>query len=106
MAKHKWQKLPNGSINHFAEYGEFHKGPICVECGHSFCEHCQPEEWESECPGREGFKLRITKSYKYDGFCLGIMWRHKSLQFCFIFWVISFDFSGLFPYCKEIREEF
>jgi hypothetical protein len=28
MVKHKWQKLENGSINHFED---FHNGPICNE---------------------------------------------------------------------------
>lgn len=104
MAKHKWQKLLDGSINHFGDRGGFHNGPICVECGYSFCEHCQPKEWDSECPGREGFKIRLLKSDSYDGEMLGIKWRRKALRFWFVFWAISFDFNGLFPYCEEAHE--
>jgi hypothetical protein len=102
--KHKWQKLKDGSINNFGICGGFHNGPVCVECGHSFCEHCHPEEWESECPGREGFKIRLLKLKNYEGKTLGIKWQRKALQICFIFWAVSFDFSGLFPYCAEIVE--
>jgi hypothetical protein len=103
MKKHKWQKRPDGEINHFANYMEPHNGPTCVECGHSFCEHCQPEEWDSECPGREGFKIRLLKSNRYDGKTLGIRWSGKALQFWFVFWAVSFDFSGLFPFCAEVE---
>jgi hypothetical protein len=103
MAKHKWQKHKDGSINNFAVYGDFHNGPVCVECGHSFCEHCHPEEWDSECPGREGFKIHLLKSNSYDGKTLGIKWVHKALQLWLVFWAISFDFSGLFPHCEEVE---
>lgn len=106
MAKHKWQKLPNGEINTFAMSGGYCNGPVCVECGHSFCQHCRPEEWESECPGRQGFRIRLIKADWHHGYSLGIKWEEKALQFWFVFWVVSFDFSGLFPYCKEIEEDF
>jgi hypothetical protein len=102
--KHKWQKLEDGSINHLGDFGDFHNGPVCVECGHSFCEHCHPEEWDSECPGREGFKIRFLKFSSYDGLTIGIRWHRKALQFCFFFWTISFDFSGIFAYCDEVEK--
>jgi hypothetical protein len=103
MAKHKWQKLSDGSINHWGDSGGFHNGPICVECGYSFCEHCQPEEWNSECPGRKGFKFSVNFA-PYD-IWIGFYWNHKgkTLYFCPVPMIVfKFNFSGLFPYCEEV----
>jgi hypothetical protein len=105
VAKHKWQKLPDGEVNGSAMSEGFHHGPICVECGHYFCVHCQSEEWDSECPGRAGFKVRLLKSSVFEGKILGVRWYRKALQFWFVFWAVSFDFSGLFPYCAEVEED-
>jgi len=104
--KHKWQKLGNGEINDFAMSEGFHNGPVCVECGFHFCEHCQPEERESECPGRAGFQVyRDNKTYNWNGKLLGIRWKDKCLFVGIWFITICFDFSGLFPYCEEVKDE-
>jgi len=105
MAKHKWQRLPSGEINEFAVSGGFCNGPICVECGHSFCEHCQPEEWESECSGRPGFEFRT--GFNPLNWMFGICWNRsrKTLILFILCFSLSFDFSGLFPYCEEVRED-
>jgi len=102
--KHKWQKLKSGEINNSALSEGYHNGPVCVECGHSFCEHCQPEEWESECLGRPGFKFRIR--FEPFNFVVGFFWNHPCKVFALrIFPMVTliFDFSGLFPYCEEIK---
>ena len=104
MSKHKWQKLPDGTINNWADSGGFCNGPRCVECGRTFCEHCHPEEYDSECPGRAGF--RVYKADKlWNGRLLGIRWDSKRLFIGIWFITITFDFSGLFPYCSEVKEE-
>lgn len=28
---------------------EYHNGPKCKDCGFEFCEHCNPEGFETEC---------------------------------------------------------
>jgi hypothetical protein len=99
--KHRWKRYQNGSII-TASLGDFHNGPVCAECGYTFCQYCYPEEWESECPGREGFKIRIARR---DGNLLGIRWYRKALDIGFGFITIQLDFSGLFPYCEEVASE-
>ena len=32
-----------GKVNIFAMSEGFHNGPICVNCGYSFCEHCKTD---------------------------------------------------------------
>jgi hypothetical protein len=105
MAKHKWQKLPSGNINEFAVSGGYCNGPICVECGHSFCEHCSPEEWESECPGRPGFQFRMN--FNPFNLMIGFSWDRERKTFVFLIlgFAFSFDFSGLYPYCEEVSED-
>jgi hypothetical protein len=102
--KHKWQRLPNGEINKWAISGEYCNGPECVECGYTFCEHCHPEEYDSECPGREGFKIYLAHKI-WQGNTLGIHWRHRKLHIGIWFFGIVFDFNGLFPACAEVKEE-
>ena len=48
--KHEWKKDRFGDIDYFAgmDFG-LHNGPLCVRCGLSFCEHCEPEKYDSEC---------------------------------------------------------
>jgi hypothetical protein len=105
MAKHKWKRLRSGEIDEFAVEGGFCNGPICVECGHSFCEHCQPEEWDSECPGRPGFEFRT--GFNPLNWMVGVCWnrRGKTLILFILCFSLFFDFSGLFPYCEEVRED-
>lgn len=50
--EHRWKKIEGtDKIDNFAgvDYG-FHNGPLCVKCGLSFCEHCEPEKFSSSCP--------------------------------------------------------
>jgi hypothetical protein len=39
---HVWKKDEDGEVDFFAMCEEqgFHNGPVCVNCGYSFCEHC------------------------------------------------------------------
>ena len=102
MAKHKWQKLSNGNINDFAYSFGYCNGPMCVECGYYFCEHCKPEGYDSECPGRRGFRVYLDiKSYKM----LGFRWGNKKFIIGFWFINIIFDFNGLFPACAEVEDD-
>lgn len=41
--RHKWQKseFHPEKIDNFAISLEYHNGPYCTICGHSFCEHCE-----------------------------------------------------------------
>jgi hypothetical protein len=98
--KHKWKKEADGTI--FTEHmGDFHSGPVCFECGYSFCQYCHPEGWDSECPGRKGFKICFEK---HDGPLIGFRWNRKALDVGLGFVTVRFDFSGLFPYCEEVEE--
>lgn len=56
--KHLWRTNDGGytsnkndpNLNNFAFEMGFGNGPECVLCGYWFCEHCHPEEYDSECP--------------------------------------------------------
>jgi hypothetical protein len=49
--KHKWKRNSYGTIDYFAGVDcGYHNGPLCLKCGFSFCEHCHPEGYDSECP--------------------------------------------------------
>ena len=37
-------------IDHWQYEGGFHNGPRCVNCNMSWCEHCNPEIYEEQCP--------------------------------------------------------
>jgi hypothetical protein len=102
--KHKWQKTTDGKINEWAVSGGYCNGPKCVECGYSFCEHCNPNGYNSECPGRKGFEIYITDNF-LQGNMLGIRWNDKKLFIGFWFFNIVFSFTGLFPACAEVKEE-
>jgi hypothetical protein len=102
--KHKWQRLPNGEINKWAVSWGYCNGPECVECGYSFCENCYPNEYDSECPGREGLKIYFAYKIR-QGNTLGIHWCHRILHIGIWFFAIIFDFNGLFPACTEVKED-
>jgi hypothetical protein len=104
--KHKWQKTSDGKINTWASYGEYCNGPRCIECGYTFCEHCYPKGYDEECPGRAGFKIyRDNLTYNWHGKLLGFRWDSKCFYVGFWFITIVFDFSGLFPYCEEVKND-
>lgn len=48
---HVWKRDSDGMIDWFAgsDYG-FHNGPLCLRCGDGFCEHCNPEKIQEDCP--------------------------------------------------------
>ena len=52
LHEHQWKKYDGSDkIDPFAGVDfEFHNGPLCVKCGLSFCEHCEPEKYLSVCP--------------------------------------------------------
>jgi len=54
---HVWKRdEDDGEIDIFAyEGGEYHNGPLCVNCGYGFCHHCNdlPDEACSK-PALEG----------------------------------------------------
>lgn len=37
---HDWERDKDGTIDLMASCYEYHNGPVCKRCGHSFCEHC------------------------------------------------------------------
>lgn len=37
---HQWITYDDGEINWFAHSGVFCNGPVCKNCGYSFCVHC------------------------------------------------------------------
>ena len=41
---HVWKKDEDGNVDSLAMDVEFHNGPVCVNCGYSFCEHCDSHE--------------------------------------------------------------
>lgn len=48
--KHKWKRYSDGTIDCFAGVDcGYHNGPLCLKCGFSFCEHCDPKGYDSEC---------------------------------------------------------
>lgn len=52
LHEHRWKKYDGSDeIDTFAgvDFG-FHNGPLCIKCGLSFCEHCEPEKYLSVCP--------------------------------------------------------
>ena len=104
--KHKWQKLDNGEINTFSAYatGGYCNGPVCVECGFSFCEHCNPKGYDTECHGRKGFRIYLADN-SWSGYLAGFKWSRKKLFIGFIFFAVIFDFSGEFPFCKEVYSD-
>lgn len=60
---HHWQTLADGDIDIFGyEGGEYHNGPICVNCGYGYCHHCHDVP-EVDCPNPtiEGEFVRVDK---------------------------------------------
>ena len=46
---HVWRKDPDGTVDIFGLEVGNHNGPICINCGYSFCHHCQQGPAE-DCP--------------------------------------------------------
>ena len=40
--EHDWETDEDGKIDEWAMSYEFHNGPMCKRCYHSFCIHCEP----------------------------------------------------------------
>lgn len=50
--RHNWYLDEDGSIDEFASAFDFHNGPCCQDCYHSFCVHCDPKGYDDEsCKG-------------------------------------------------------
>lgn len=41
--EHDWVRNEDGSIDTFAMAYDYHNGPRCKRCYHSFCEDCNPD---------------------------------------------------------------
>jgi hypothetical protein len=48
QAQHKWQ-IRNGEPDIFAYAEGYHNGPKCIVCGYYFCQHCNPNGWNTSC---------------------------------------------------------
>jgi hypothetical protein len=52
-----WDDGPEGfygsMVGEFAYSAGFHNGPRCKNCGYSFCQHCKPNGYQTECKGRK-----------------------------------------------------
>lgn len=54
--KHKWKKYDNDEdeVDNFAGVDAgYHNGPLCVRCNFSFCQHCNPGGFETECGAKK-----------------------------------------------------
>lgn len=40
--EHDWETDEDGKIDEWAMSYEYHNGPVCKKCYHSFCIHCEP----------------------------------------------------------------
>jgi len=100
--KHRWVKKPSGKIDDSAWGVGFCNGPVCAECGEMPCEHCNPDYDSEECEGREGFKVYIDWYHKR---LFGIYWKDKTLHIGIWLITITFSFKGLYPYCKEFKDD-
>lgn len=51
--KHDWYLDEDGEIDVWRmEYG-YHNGPGCRRCEKIWCQHCEPEIWDQECPSSQ-----------------------------------------------------
>lgn len=47
---HVWKIDEYGDVDLFAYYlGDYHNGPLCVNCGFGFCHHCTKEANVPKC---------------------------------------------------------
>lgn len=68
---HLWKKDGDfeDSIDHWAVSWGYCNGPVCERCGDSFCEHCNPECWDSPCEV-EGYICKCDNIvYEWQKFC-------------------------------------
>lgn len=75
MAKHRWQTyeehdpdfVDDTDVYRFAyRGGEYHNGPLCMVCGRTGCEHCDPEMLVEECPGTARYDGRDARQESGD----------------------------------------
>lgn len=45
---HDWKTDEDGNIDKWVMDYEFHNGPMCKQCGYSFCVHCNPNGWNEK----------------------------------------------------------
>lgn len=78
--QHDWETDEDGKIDEWAMSYEFHNGPICKRCYHSFCIHCEPNGFndgpcvidEYKCPKCESILQKGTKFCSKCG--LAVKW--------------------------------
>jgi hypothetical protein len=98
--KHDFKKRSDGTIDRMADFGGDHNGPKCKICGTTFCEHCNPEMYDEECPGKPGFKFHVKTKYMHQR-GLGVFYQYKTISIFLVLVEFVFDFSGMFPYAKD-----
>lgn len=54
----------DGTIDHWQYEGGFHNGPRCENCKVSWCEHCEPEIYEEQCPNNNIIVVHETERRK------------------------------------------
>ncbi len=67
--QHDWETDEDGNIDEWAMSYDFHNGPVCKRCYHSFCIHCEPNGFddgpcvidEYKCPKCECILQKGTK---------------------------------------------
>lgn len=72
--QHSWRLSENGEIDTAAWGAGIHNGPVCVRCGFSFCEICNPKGYDSgpcivdeyHCPNCD---QELDKNDRFCKFC-------------------------------------
>lgn len=71
--EHDWIKDENGEIDEWAVDSEYHNGPMCKRCYHSFCIYCDPDGYKDNpcivdkyvCPKCENENI-LTFGFNYN----------------------------------------
>lgn len=66
---HLWKKDENGNVDEWAMEFDYHQGPVCERCGHSFCIHCEPNGYMTH-------KKCVVDKYKCPK-CWNGLWRNQ-----------------------------
>jgi hypothetical protein len=71
--EHDWETDEDGKIDEWAMSYEYHNGPMCKRCYHSFCIHCEPNGWNDkpcvidyyQCPKCRKHIFKNSKNIEY-----------------------------------------